>query len=365
MDPGVREAVAVGRRPRIDVLELERSLGASLYDFGHLRDGTSRGQRGLAAAARRTGQWSAMLALAVAGRVSTDEVVYATGEDVGFVLAAVLQARSASGPALVVRLEEPSYGRTVWRRAVFDLHRHNALRRIDRLVCRTAAHLQYLHAVERVPMHKLAVVSESTDEVFFSPERALADPPGDLPAMSQPYIVAAGLEKRDYDTLVQAVDGLPVGVVIGAGSPWRRGGYQRGGSRPLPPNVTVSSFDPKQMRALYHRAAFVVVPVTPTLRACGMNVVLEGWAMGKAVIATRTAGLVDAVTEGVNGMLVEPYDVEGWRSAILRLLSDPGTASELGRAGRELVATRRRLPRFVATIEELLDSAARARGSRT
>lgn len=96
-----------------------------------------------------------------------------------------------------------------------------------------------------------------------------------------------------------------------------------------------------------------------------MNVVLEGWAMGKAVIATRTAGLVDAVTEGVNGMLVEPYDVEGWRSAILRLLSDPGTASELGRAGRELVATRRRLPRFVATIEELLDSAARARGSRT
>ena len=43
----------------------------------------------------------------------------------------------------------------------------------------------------------------------------------DLPAEA-PVVCSAGLEFRDYPTLVKAVDGLDVRVVIGAASHWSK-----------------------------------------------------------------------------------------------------------------------------------------------
>jgi glycosyltransferase involved in cell wall biosynthesis len=364
LDHSIRESVEKHARPRIDVLELEQKYGAQLYEFSRLQrtgamDVRSRAASGVAST---FGQTTAALALDVIGCVQSSDVIYTTGEDVGFAMAALLQVFRVGRPALVVRLEEPSYGRTAWRRAVFGLYRHNAMRRIDTLVCRTRAHLQYLHAVERVPMEKLTVVGECVDDTFFSADHGIdiAGLPQDV--MKKPYIVTAGLEKRDYATVIDAVRDIPVSLIIGAGSPWSRDAGLP--DRALPENVHVSSFSPTQMRALYSSAAFVVVPVKPSLRACGSNVLLEAWAMDKSVVVTRTSGLLDVVIDGQNGLLVEPYDAIGLRTAILWLLHHKDEAARLAANGQRVVRNERNLREYVDRIGHILGEAVAQRSAR-
>lgn len=59
---------------------------------------------------------------------------------------------------------------------------------------------------------------------------------------------------------------------------------------------------------------------------------LEGMAAARPVVALRSGGLPELVSEGVTGMLVESED--GYRQAVERLAGDPALAARLGAAGR-------------------------------
>ena len=89
---------------------------------------------------------------------------------------------------------------------------------------------------------------------------------------------------------------------------------------------------PRRGRAYYERAAVVVVPS----RREGYGVVArEAMAYGRPVVATAVGGLVDAVEDGVTGLLVPPGDVEAIRHAVSRLLEDTALRRRLGEAARE------------------------------
>lgn len=60
------------------------------------------------------------------------------------------------------------------------------------------------------------------------------------------------------------------------------------------------------------------------------------YAFSKPVIATRTGGLPEAVSEGVNGMLVAPDDDIAMSSAISKLLDDKELRDRMGQASYEL-----------------------------
>ncbi len=62
--------------------------------------------------------------------------------------------------------------------------------------------------------------------------------------------------------------------------------------------------------------------------------VLEAQATGTAVVATRTGGIPEFVSDGRNGLLVPPGDVGALAGALLRLLDHPELAGVLARAGR-------------------------------
>lgn len=82
-------------------------------------------------------------------------------------------------------------------------------------------------------------------------------------------------------------------------------------------------------------------------RAEGMpGALLEAMAAGLACVATRIGGTVDIITDGVDGILVEPGDVGGMVAAIARLLGDPALRGRLAAAARQTVETR-------FTIEEV------------
>jgi len=53
------------------------------------------------------------------------------------------------------------------------------------------------------------------------------------------------------------------------------------------------------------------------------NSIVETYAYGKPVIASRIGGMPELVEEGITGLLVEPNDVESLRQAIRRLYANP------------------------------------------
>ena len=169
-------------------------------------------------------------------------------------------------------------------------------------------------------------------------------------------ICAAGLEFRDYDTLVEAVRGLDVEVVIAAASPWSKRTSAVGGT--LPANVTVCKLTLFDLRQLYADARFVVVPLLETEFQAGVTTILEAMAMSKAVVCTKTSGQTDVIVEGETGLYVNPADVNALRHAITALLDDPDRASRLGVAGRGWVVANADVSVYADRLAEAVLTAA-------
>jgi glycosyltransferase involved in cell wall biosynthesis len=68
-------------------------------------------------------------------------------------------------------------------------------------------------------------------------------------------------------------------------------------------------------------------------------VVLDAMALGRPIVATRVGGVAEAVRDGESGLLVEPRDAGALAQALIRLVSEPARADELGaRAGSQVRA---------------------------
>jgi glycosyltransferase involved in cell wall biosynthesis len=80
------------------------------------------------------------------------------------------------------------------------------------------------------------------------------------------------------------------------------------------------------------------VCVLPTYREGLSTVAIESGAMQVPIVATRVAGCVDAIRNGVTGLLVEPRDSEALAMALRRLLSDASLRENFGVAARDFVS---------------------------
>lgn len=67
------------------------------------------------------------------------------------------------------------------------------------------------------------------------------------------------------------------------------------------------------------------------------QVIIEGMAAGKPVIATNGGGVPEIVEDGKTGILVPMGNVQAMAEAISRLLADPALAADMGARGRERV----------------------------
>lgn len=90
---------------------------------------------------------------------------------------------------------------------------------------------------------------------------------------------------------------------------------------------------------------------------------LEAMACGKPVVGTRIGGVSEVVDDGVNGLLVEPGDVDGLTNALLMLLRDPALRARMGQAGRaraeQRFDQRRQVPEAERIYAEMLAGEAR------
>jgi glycosyltransferase involved in cell wall biosynthesis len=136
-----------------------------------------------------------------------------------------------------------------------------------------------------------------------------------------PHVLYVGRlsEEKGVRELAEAARGLRL-VVVGDGP-----------LRALFPDA-VGFVPPHALGPYYERAAVVVVP--SRREGYGM-VAREAMAYGRPVVATAVGGLVDAVEDGVTGVLVPPGDPAALRAALVRLLGDATLRAGLGKAGRD------------------------------
>jgi glycosyltransferase involved in cell wall biosynthesis len=93
--------------------------------------------------------------------------------------------------------------------------------------------------------------------------------------------------------------------------------------------------DRDDLMDLVRDSMFVVVP-----SVCYENFpynILEAFALGKPVVASRIGGIPEMVEDGVTGFLVEPRDSDRLAEAMGRLAADAALRDRLGRKARERV----------------------------
>jgi len=105
--------------------------------------------------------------------------------------------------------------------------------------------------------------------------------------------------------------------------------------------------------------AFVQHSVTTSYGDCeGTPVaVLEASARALPVVATRHAGIRDAVVEGETGLLCDEGDIETMATHMVRLATDPELATQLGQAGRARVEQHYTMPHAIDRLWQVLSGA--------
>lgn len=93
------------------------------------------------------------------------------------------------------------------------------------------------------------------------------------------------------------------------------------------------------------------VYVLPSYSECLPMSVLEAMAAGLPVVTTTVGGIPDAVTDSVEGLLVEPGDVALLERSILRLLRDNELRARMGEAARHKATQRFSAESVVAQLE--------------
>ncbi len=87
-------------------------------------------------------------------------------------------------------------------------------------------------------------------------------------------------------------------------------------------------------------------------------VILEALATGLPIVATRHAGIPEAVVHGDTGLLADERDAEGLAAQLVTLLSNPELAARLSRQGRQHVCVHFDLKRQSEKLEAIYEQAA-------
>jgi glycosyltransferase involved in cell wall biosynthesis len=173
-------------------------------------------------------------------------------------------------------------------------------------------------------------------------------------------VISVGRDmQRDYPTLIAALGDVDDVRVELACHPRNVAGLA------LPPRFGAQTYDHLRLRALYARAACVVIPQYPETHtvgteAGGTTALLEAMAMGKAIVVNDRANLVEYVRDGETALVVPAGDAPALRTAALRLLEDAELRNRLGAAARALAVERYTTRRMAAELAPVIEDAAAA-----
>ena len=349
--------------PRKDYRVLAEVLGASVIDYAAVE-----GSDSLRRLARVVGTPVAQAWRAFRRRHEFDAIL-TDGEHIGIPLALLLKLSGSRVPHVTIGHRITAAKKRPFFRWL----------KVQTHIARIALHARRQHelgiAELGIAPEKLALVPYQVDTDFWCPQAV----------PEERLICSAGLEFRDYPTLVAAVSDLDVRVVIGAASHWSKRRNTAADVAP-PANVTVDAFDYQGLRRLYARSAVVVVPLDDTDFQAGVTTILEAMAMAKPVIVSHSQGQTDVVqdrrtiTRGASprarpssllssladatdvklepsGFYVPPGDSAALQRAIVYLLDHPEERQRLGAAGRRAVERLTTVDQYATRLRQLVHEA--------
>ena len=182
------------------------------------------------------------------------------------------------------------------------------------------------------------------------PNGVSLDPPTASPAGGPldrldgaPYILALGrvVEKKGFDLLLDGYAAMDpsertADLVIGGSGSALAQLEVRAEEAGLADRVHfVGRLSREQVASAMAGATVFVMP--SRLEPFGI-VALEGWRAGTAVVATSRGGAPEFVRDGVDGMLVDPFDAEAVAHVLGRLLTDVDLRDRVAAAGHARVA---------------------------
>ncbi len=321
-------------QPRAEFEAFVEKFGAELFSLTTL-DGEVPY---LARLLHSAGRPRAALAQLVQSHAGSFDAIIASGEDIGVPLALASLLRARKVPLHML------------------FHGHHLDSRKLRLLAPVLQRMRHVH------FHCLseALRQRTIDVLGIDPARCHATGHAVdtnyfncTAANAANVISSAGAANRDYATLAEAVRDIAVSVKIAADSTW----VPPQTATPMagwPAHVELRSYgNYARLRELYEQSRFVVVPMHEAAHACGYAVIAEAMAMGRAVIATRTAAPPDFLQPEITGLFVEVHDINGLHGQIRNLLDHPDKAEALGRQARELIVAFNSLEHFCDRLEAI------------
>ncbi len=176
------------------------------------------------------------------------------------------------------------------------------------------------------------------DDVFFAPQPAAA--------REDAFVIFSGGDSgRDYATLFEAIEGLPVQLRLCAHKT----------PTPVPANVTIlPRLFLHEFRDEIARATAVVVPLTGSPPVSGITVIAMAQMMGRPVIASDNPVVrMHIPSHGSTGYLTPLRDAATLHAQLCRLIDSPAERERLGRQARARAASDLSLKAFV---ERMLDA---------
>ncbi|MBM2839811.1 MAG: hypothetical protein HW412_339 [Bacteroidetes bacterium] len=228
---------------------------------------------------------------------------------------------------------------------------------VDKIILMSSRQRDFALKSLHLPPSKVVASRWPVDTRFWRPINAPTD-----------MLCSVGREMRDYGTLVKAIRDLNIPCHIAAGGTmnvvkkdqWIKD-LEEGG--PLPPHITIGRKNFFELRQLYARSRFLVMPMLETETDNGSTSILEAMAMGKTVISSRTKGQVDIIEEGKTGLFVPVGDVKSLREAILHLWNHPEEAERMGKTARKFVEENHALELFIGTVKRAVEDALMSHGT--
>jgi glycosyltransferase involved in cell wall biosynthesis len=180
------------------------------------------------------------------------------------------------------------------------------------------------------PLARARVIHNGADVRAFAAASPLS--------LGYPYVLALGrlVPQKGFDVLLRAWKGLraPAMRLVIAGE-----GPERSELEDLVASLGVERsvvfFGPSDRATTPRLVAGATAVVVPSRSDEGLPLVsVEAMASGRPLVTTRSGGVVEAVSDGVSGLVVEQEDATGLSGALQRIVDDPALAADLGRAAQ-------------------------------
>ena len=217
------------------------------------------------------------------------------------------------------------------------------LSRVDRFVILSTFERDVYSRLLRLPEDRF-------DVVLWGTTPPIVDSPN-LPLEKGEYLCAIGGNGRDYATLVEAARRLPQIRFVLVVRPDSLHGLE------LPANVKVyvELRQGQTMNILMH-SRFMVLPLLDGRTPYGHITMVSAMHLGKAFIATDSAGVSDYLDGGRNALNVPPNSPRELAAVIEHLWNDPLQCRRLGENGKGFARTRCTEEQMVLHFKSLLST---------